>query len=111
MSRWASFTLRVKSAKTKEKKDDVMGVLGNIICDVWEGFHDCNWRLYLTLQGTGTCCISCFVLMHFLLCGIAVFGLIDACKLLYYQFIFDCDIHFVLLNPQTEYDMPGRISG
>jgi hypothetical protein len=46
-----------------------------------------------------------------LFCGIAVFGLIDACKLLYCQFIFDCDIQFVILNSQTEYDMPGRISG
>lgn len=31
MSRWASFTLRVKSAKTKETKDDVMGVLGMVL--------------------------------------------------------------------------------
>lgn len=51
-----------------------------------------------------------FRLDAFLLCGIAVFGLVDACKLLYYQFIFDCDIHFVLPNPQIEYDMPGHIS-
>jgi hypothetical protein len=31
MSRWASFTLRAKSAKIKKKKDDITGVLGKIL--------------------------------------------------------------------------------